>query len=149
MTGPDHSLSVAALLAASSPSPALLRPADPETRLRVEELALASFSFSFSWKSMKIRDRASLYAASRSSIVGCLLVLLVALLRPPTLPVSEGSRSETSASSPATEPGCEFCRVRRSKGSLRMILIAGWADSSTGTSSDNLRTGLGEGGDQM
>jgi hypothetical protein len=48
-------------------SPALLLPpplveAEPETRLKVEELALMSFSFSlaFSSKSMKMRDLASL-----------------------------------------------------------------------------------------
>jgi len=64
--GPDHSLSVAGVLTESSKSSILLllRPplvdADPETRLCVDELALMSFSFSFSWKSMNIRDRASL-----------------------------------------------------------------------------------------
>lgn len=68
LAGPDHSLSVAGELTDSSKSPTLLPPppllveADPETRLRVEELALISFSFSFSFssKSMNILDRASL-----------------------------------------------------------------------------------------
>jgi hypothetical protein len=64
-TGPDHSLSVAGVLTESSKSSMLLlRPplveADPDTRLCVDELALISFSFSFSWKSINMRDRASL-----------------------------------------------------------------------------------------
>ena len=74
-TGPDHSLSVATELSESSISPTLplslpaLVEAEPDTWLKVEELALISFSLAFSSKSMKIRERASLYAASRSSIV--------------------------------------------------------------------------------
>jgi hypothetical protein len=65
-TGPDHSLSVAGVPTESSKSSILLLlppplvDAEPETRLCVDELALISFSFSFSWKSMNIRDRASL-----------------------------------------------------------------------------------------
>jgi hypothetical protein len=66
-TGPENSLSVGAVLIESSISPALLLPpplvdAEPETRLKVDELALISFSFSLSFfsKSRKIRDRASL-----------------------------------------------------------------------------------------
>lgn len=114
--GPDHSLSVAGELAESSKSPALLLPplplvdADNDTRLRDDELALISFSFSFSFSSnpMNIRDRASLYAASRSSIVIRFLLLPpVALLLPPRLPDSDGSTSEKSASSPATDPACD------------------------------------------
>jgi hypothetical protein len=106
----DHSLSVAGELTESSELSTLLRPVvplveDPETRLREEELAFMSFSFSFSSNPMKIRDRASLYAAARSSIVMRFLPLPpVALLRPPALPDSEGSASEKSASSPATDP---------------------------------------------
>lgn len=62
--GPENSLSVGTVLIESSISPALLLPpplvdAEPETRLKVDELALISFSFFFS-KSKKIRDRASL-----------------------------------------------------------------------------------------
>lgn len=63
--GPDHSLSVAGVLMESSrsstllPLPPPLVEADPEIRLWVDELPLMSFS-SFSWKSMKMRDRASL-----------------------------------------------------------------------------------------
>ena len=108
VTGPDHSLSVGAELAESSNSPMLLpRPPlvepDPETRLNVDEFALMSFSFSFlSSKPMKIRDLASLYAASRSSIVLCRLA--AALLTPPMLPASETSTPAVSASSPAVEP---------------------------------------------
>ena len=112
VTGPDHSLSVGAELAESSNSPMLLpRPPlvepDPETRLNVDEFALMSFSFSFlSSKPMKIRDLASLYAASRSSIVLCRLApVLAALLTPPMLPASEASTSDVSASSPAVELG--------------------------------------------
>jgi len=118
VAGPDHSLSVATELSESSISPTLplslpaLVEAEPDTWLKVEELALISFSlaFSFSSKSMKIRERASLYAASRSSIVMYFLwlpLLPVVLLRPPWLPVSEGSMSDRSASSPAIEPYCE------------------------------------------
>lgn len=111
--GPDHSLSVAGELTESSKSPVLLLSppplveADPETRLSDDELELKSFSFSFSFSlnPMNIRDRASLYAASRSSMVIRFLPLPpVALLRPPRLPDSDGSMSEKSASSPATEP---------------------------------------------
>ena len=75
LIGPDHSLSVGAELAESSRSPMLLPlpplvEPDPETRLNVEEFALMPLSFSFfSSKPMKIRERASLYSASRSSIV--------------------------------------------------------------------------------
>jgi hypothetical protein len=63
---PDHSLSVAGELTESSKSSTLLNAvpplvdADPDTRLRDEELAFISFSFSFSSKPMNIRDRASL-----------------------------------------------------------------------------------------
>lgn len=111
--GPDHSLSVAGELTDSSISPMLLPPppalveADPDTRLSDEELALMSFSFSFSFSSnpIKILDRASLYAASRSSmVIRFLLLLPVVLLRPPRLPDSDGSTSDSSPSSPATEP---------------------------------------------
>lgn len=55
--GLDLSLSAASELA-SSKSPALL--AEPEVRLRVEELALMSFSLSFPSKPMNILERASL-----------------------------------------------------------------------------------------
>lgn len=66
--GPEYSLSVAGELAASSRSSAMLLPpsplveAEPDTRLRDDELALMSFSFSFSFSSnpMNIRERASL-----------------------------------------------------------------------------------------
>lgn len=142
--GPDHSLSVGAELAESSRSPILLpRPplveADPETKLKVEEFALMSFSFSFSSKPMKILDRASLYAASRSSIVLNLFAAALAwLLRPLILPASDASTSDVSASSPAVEPGWEYWRPR---GRL-MIWIAGCADSSAGTSSQIRRMGL-------
>jgi len=109
--GTDHSLSVAGELAVSSVSPMLLLPpalveAEP-SRLRVDELALISLSLDFSWKSMNMRDLASLYAASRSSIVlGCFLEF-AAEIRPPRLPDSEASTSESSKSSPATEPECD------------------------------------------
>lgn len=112
-TGPDHSLSVATELSESSMSPTLplslpaLVEADPDNWLKVEELALMSFTFSFSSKSMKIRERASLYAASRSLMVMNFLLPPVALLRPPWLPFSEGSKSDRSASSPAIGPDCE------------------------------------------
>lgn len=136
LTGPDHSLSVAAELAESSKSPMLLpRPplvdAEPDMRLKVEELALISFSFSFSFSSkpMKIRERASLYAASRSSRVRCLLALLpVAALLPlrPLTMLPASSTSEESASSPVTDPACEFCRLFGGSFVLRlMILIVG------------------------
>jgi hypothetical protein len=66
-TGPENSLSVGTVLIESSISPVLLLPpplveAEPETRLKVDELALMSFSFSLAFfsKSRKIRDRASL-----------------------------------------------------------------------------------------
>lgn len=127
-TGPDHSLSVGAELAESSMSPMLLpRPPlvdpDPETRLNVDELALMSFSFSFfSSKPMKIRERASLYSAVRSSMVLYFRALvLAALLSPPTLPASEASTSEVSASSPVVEPGWECCLPRRGRSVRRMI----------------------------
>jgi hypothetical protein len=119
----DHSLSVVGELD-SSKSPTLLpAPAELEVRLRLEELAFM-LPFSFSSKPMNIRDRASLYAASRSSIVGRFFVWpLVEVLLPPKLPVSEGSTSDSSKSSPATELACDFgflsCDVRC------MILIAG------------------------
>ena len=148
LTGPDHSLSVGAELAESSKSPMLLpRPPlvdpDPETRLNVDELALMSFSLSFfSSKPMKIRERASLYSASRSSMVLNRLALVdAALLTPPTLPASEASTSDVSASSPAVDPGWEYCLPRNGR-SLRMIWKAGCADSSAGTSSQMRRTGL-------
>ena len=112
VTGPDHSLSVGAELAESSMSPMLLpRPPlvdpDPETRLNVDELALMSLSFSFfSSKPMKILERASLYSAARSSMVlNRLAVDEAAVLTPPTLPASEASTSDVSASSPAVDPG--------------------------------------------
>lgn len=94
----DHSLSaVAGELVGSSVL--VLFEVDSET----EELALISLSFPSS--SLKIRERAILYAASRSSMVILFLELPpVALLRPPWLPDSEGSKSERSASSPAIEP---------------------------------------------
>lgn len=154
VTGPDHSLSVAAELAESSKSPILLpRPpplveAEPDTRLKVDEFALMSFSFSFSFssKSMNIRDRASLYAASRSSSVRCLFALPpVAALRPlrPLTMLPASSTSDKSASSPVTDPACEFCRLFGPSLVLRlMILMVGCADSSKGTSSQILRTGL-------
>lgn len=113
-TGPDHSLSVcAAELAESSTSPMLLRrppeaDPEPETRLKVDEFALIWFSNSLAFPSnpIKILERASRYAASRSAKVICPRELAPAtLLRPPTLLVSDGSASERSASSPATEPG--------------------------------------------
>ena len=73
---------------------------DPE---REDELALISLSFPSNL--LKIRERALLYAASRSSIVIHFFELPpAALLLPPWLPDSEGSKSERSASSPATEP---------------------------------------------
>jgi hypothetical protein len=113
-TEADHSLSVVGEPTDSSKSSRPLLPvpplveADPEATLREDELAFMSFPFSFSLKSMNIRDRASLYAASRSSIVICFLLLPpVALLRPPILPDSDGSTSERSASSPATDPACD------------------------------------------
>lgn len=131
--GPDHSLSVVGeLIDSTSTSPVLLvSPAlvtEPEVRLIVEELALKSFSlpFSLSSKSIKMRERASLYAASRSAIVLCFLLLPVALLRPPWLPDSDGSTSESSGSSPAIEPACECGFDRpRSVVDRRMILIVG------------------------
>lgn len=64
--GPDHSLSVAGELAESSKSPTLLpsppMDAEPDMRLREDELELMSlsFAFSFSSKPINIRDRASL-----------------------------------------------------------------------------------------
>lgn len=149
VTGPDHSLSVGAELAESSRSPMLLpRPPlvdpDPDTRLNVDEFALMSFSFSFfSSKPMKILDLASLYSASRSCIVLYRLALvLAALLTPPTLPASDASTSDVSASSPAVELGCECCRPRRLRSTRRIIWNAGCADSSAGTSSDSRRAGL-------
>lgn len=84
VTGPDHSLSVATELSESSTSPTLplslpaLVETEPDNWLKVEELALKSLSLSS--KSMKIRERASLYAASLSSIVMCFLLAPVALL---------------------------------------------------------------------
>jgi hypothetical protein len=65
LIGPDHSLSVAAVLAESSKSSVLLPPpplveADPETKLKVDELLFISLSLSFSSNPMKIRERASL-----------------------------------------------------------------------------------------
>jgi len=129
---PDRSLSVAGVVTEpSSISPELLPSVDaePETKLNDDELLLRSFPFSlsFSSKPMKIRDLASLYAASRSSIVMYFLLPLppVALLRPPRLPVSEGSASERSASSPATEPACECVLDRLRSWVRRMILNAG------------------------
>lgn len=88
---------------------------------------------------MKIRDRASLYAASRCSIV--MRCFLLALLRPPILPDSDGSMSEESASSPFNESACEWDFGRRSC-KRRMILNAGWAVASAGTKSASLRVGL-------
>ena len=96
----DQSLSaVAGELVGSS---VLVLEVDPE---REEELALISLSFPGSSNLLKMRERALLYAASRSSIVILFLELPpVALLLPPWLPDSEGSKSERSASSPAIEP---------------------------------------------
>ena len=112
VTGPDHSLSVGAELAESSMSPMLLpRPPlvdpDPETRLNVDELALMSLSLSFlSSNPMKILERASLNSASLSSMVLYRRALEeAALLTPPTLPASDASMSDVSASSPAVELG--------------------------------------------
>jgi hypothetical protein len=97
----DQSLSaVAGELVCSSVL--VLLEADPE---KEEELVLISLSFPSSSNLLKIRERALLYAASRSSIVILFLELPpVALLLPPWLPDSEGSKSERSASSPAIEP---------------------------------------------
>jgi hypothetical protein len=97
----DHSLSaVAGELVCSSVL--VLLEADPE---KEEVLALISLSFPCSSNLLKIRERALLYAASRSSIVILFLELPpVALLLPPWLPDSEGSKSERSASSPAIDP---------------------------------------------
>jgi hypothetical protein len=69
--GPDHSLSVAGEVIDPSRSPRLsplTLEAEAELRLSDDELALISFSFAFSFSSkpMKIRERASLYAASLS-----------------------------------------------------------------------------------
>lgn len=113
VTGPDHSLSVGTELAESSRSPMLLpRPPlvepEPDTRLKVDEFALMSFSFSLSLSSkpMKILERASLYAASRSSIVLNRFPAAPGTWpRLPMLPASDASTSEVSASSPAVEPG--------------------------------------------
>jgi hypothetical protein len=143
-TGPENSLSVGAVLIESSMSPALLLPpplvdAEPETRLKVDELALMSlsFSFAFSSKSMKMRDLASLYAASRCSRVRDFFKRLGAPPRPPRLPASEGSTSEDSASSPLTEPvrDCDCARIRSWTDRL-IILMAGCFVCSTGTSSE-------------
>jgi hypothetical protein len=148
--GPDHSLSVVGELTDStSMSPVLLvSPAlvtEPEVRLIVDELALKSFSlhFSLSSKSIKMRERASLYAASRSAIVLCFLLLPVALLRPPWLPDSDGSTSESSGSSPAIEPACE-CGFDRPRSAIdrRMILIVGWVEGCAGTRAAMRRLGL-------
>lgn len=144
--GPDHSLSVAALLTESSRSPALLLPpplvdAEPETALNVDELALMSFSFSLAF-SMKIRDRASLYKASRCSNVRCFFALPGALLRPPWLPASEGSISDMSGSSPVTELVRDWGVLRiRSCGVRRMIWKAGCVVDSAGTRSEIRRMG--------
>lgn len=62
----DHSLSVAGELQSSGSLPA---PAELEVRLRLEQLEFM-LPFSFSSKPKNMRDRASLYAASRSSMVG-------------------------------------------------------------------------------
>ena len=78
----------------------VLLEADPE---KEEVLAPISLSFPCSSNLLKIRERALLYAASRSSIV-ILFLELPPLLLPPRLPDSEGSKSERSASSPAIEP---------------------------------------------
>lgn len=95
----DHSLStVAGELVGSSVL--VLLEADPE---KEEVLAPISLSFPCSSNLLKIRERALLYAASRSSIV-ILFLELPPLLLPPRLPDSEGSKSERSASSPAIEP---------------------------------------------
>lgn len=137
--GPDHSLSVAGELPDSSASPMLLpspRPLieEPEARLREEELALKSFSFSlpFSSKPIKIRDRASAYAAARSSIVR---FLLLPALFPPRLPASDGSTSDRSASSPAAEPVCDKDLDFVSRCIICIILNAGCTVDSAGTSS--------------
>lgn len=110
--GADHSLSVVGELAASSVSPMLLLPPalveEEPLRLRVDELALMSLSLAFSSKSMNMRDLASLYAASRSSIVLRCFFEFAVEIRPPRLPDSEASTSESSKSSPATEPECDW-----------------------------------------
>jgi hypothetical protein len=139
-TEDSHSLSVAGELASSRSPPLLPAPAELEVRLRLEELEFI-FPFSFSSNPINIRDRASLYAASRSSIVGRFFECpLVEELLPPKLPASEGSTSESSASSPATEPACDLgfrsCCVRC------IILIAGIGAGSAGTRSDILRSGM-------
>lgn len=147
--GADHSLSVMGEAMDPSASPTLLASplalvdAEAEFKLKEEELALiwASFVFSFSSKSMKIRDRACWYAASRSArVMPFLLLLPVALLRPPRLPASEGSTSDRSASSPATEPAWEW-GFRRSF-DRRMILKAGCDEDSGGTSSQIRISGI-------
>ena len=147
--GPDHSLSVGAELAESSVSPMLLpRPPlvepEPETRLNVDEFALMSLSLSFfSSKPMKIRERASLYSASRSSMVlNRRAPATAVLLAPPTLPASDASTSDVSASSPAVEPGWECWRPRKGRSLRRMIWNAGCVDGSAGTSSQMRRVGL-------
>ena len=146
VTEPEYSLSVAGEPTESSKSSMLLTEADPEAKLSDEELAFRSFPFSFSSKSMNIRERASLYAASRSSNVIRLLLLLllpVALLRLPMLPDSDGSTSEKSASSPATDPARDVGFVRNRSGTVRRIILkAGWAVFSAGTSSQSRRGGL-------
>ena len=143
---PVQSLSAGALLTLSSASsaPPLLPPplvdALPETRLNVDELALAFRSFDFV-SAAKILIRAAIYLASRSSIVICFLLVV---LRLPMLPVSDGSTSDISPSSPATDPGCENGALDffRSWSVRRMILNVGWLFSSAGTSSEIRREGL-------
>ena len=142
----EYSLSVEGEPTESSKSSMLLTEADPEAKLSDEELAFMSFPFSFSSKSMNIRERASLYATSRSSNVIRLLLLLllpVALLRLPMLPDSDGSTSEKSASSPATDPARDVGFVRNRSWTVRRIILkAGWAVFSAGTSSQSRRGGL-------
>lgn len=146
--GPDHSLSVAGEPEELSASPALLPPFFmlPDAAPREDELELMSlsFTFSFSSKSMNMRFRASLYAASRSSMVMRFLLLPpVVLLLPPKLLVSDGSRSDKSASSVVTEAACCWEGLpRRSIDDRRIILKAGAAVVSAGTSSDILSGGL-------
>jgi hypothetical protein len=127
--GPDHSLSVA-----GEPGSSLVLVEEPETSDVDEEAELMVSFWSFSSKSTKMRLRASLYAAVRSSMVRrCLLVL--AELRPPRLPVSEASTSETSPSSPVTDPACD-------RGLRIMILNLRGVSAGGGARSARRRGGL-------
>jgi hypothetical protein len=127
--GADHSLSVA-----GEPGSSLGLVEESETIDAEDEAELAVSFWSFSSKSMKMRERASLYAAVRSSIVLGFL-LAPAELRPPMLPVSEASTSDTSPSSPVTDPVCE-------RGVRIIILNLSGASAGAGASSANRRGGL-------